>query len=92
MPFHANVKTVNEDRKEETTNEVRVVKNEPLRSTLTSVKANYENPADSQHHGFHDRTNEYEQIIKESLREMEQNQQEEKLYLDMLKDTIVQSK
>lgn len=86
------MQTVSEDRKEENIHQVRVIRNEPLRSNLTSVKESYENPADSQHHGFQDRTNEYEQIIKESLREMEQNQQEEKMYLDMLKDTIVQSK
>ena len=35
---------------------------------------------------------EYEEIIKESLKELEQNQVEEQMFQDMLKDTMVQSK
>ena len=35
---------------------------------------------------------EYDQIIKESLKELEQNQNEEKMFSEMLKDTLVQSK
>lgn len=35
---------------------------------------------------------EYDEIIKESLKELEQNQVEEQMFQDMLKDTMVQSK
>jgi hypothetical protein len=48
-------------------------------------------PSDSGHHGFIDQTNQYEQIIKESMKEIEQNQLEEEMYLDSLKNTIRQA-
>lgn len=35
---------------------------------------------------------EYDEIIKESLKELEQNSVEEQMFQDMLKETIVQSK
>jgi len=58
---------------------------------LRSVQ-HHEVPA-SQLFGFEQEgPDEYDQIIKESLKELEQNQLEEQMFQEMLKDTLVQSK